>query len=111
MQFLIKLLITNAVIIFCVLIGKRFPSLGGLIATMPLTSLIVLIWLYTDNTGNYRLLTDYTVGVLWGIVPTILFFISVYLCFRRQLQFPLTLSLSFAVWLVGAFVHQWLLRR
>jgi uncharacterized membrane protein (GlpM family) len=109
MQFLIKLLITNAVIIFCVLVGKRFPSLGGLIATMPLTSLIVLIWLHSDNPGNYRLLTDYTAGVLWGIIPTILFFIAVYLCYRRQLPFSLILSVSFAVWLAGACVHQWLL--
>ncbi|HKZ16171.1 MAG TPA: DUF3147 family protein [Geobacteraceae bacterium] len=110
MQFFAKLLITNAVIIFCVLIGKRYPSLGGLIATMPLTSLLVLIWLYSDNPGNYRLLTDYTAGALWGIIPTVLFFTVVYLCFRRQLPFPVVLSAGFVLWLAGAFVHQWLLR-
>jgi hypothetical protein len=43
MSFFIKLLISNSVIIFCTQIGKRSPSLGGLIATMPLTGLIVLI--------------------------------------------------------------------
>lgn len=109
MQFIIKLLVSNAIILACVFIGKRQPSLGGLIATMPLTSLIVLVWLYTDNPGNYRLLTEYTSGVLWGIIPTILFFIAAYLCFRRQLAFPLVLSAGFAVWLAGAIVHQWLL--
>jgi uncharacterized membrane protein (GlpM family) len=109
MQFIIKLLLTNVVILACTFIGKRHPTLGGLIATMPLTSLIVLVWLYSDSPDNYRLLTDYTVGVLWGIIPTILFFASVYVCFRKQLPFPLVLSAGFAVWLTGAFVHQWLL--
>ncbi len=109
MQFFLKLLITNAVIILCVLIGRRFPSLGGLIATMPLTSLAVLAWLYSDNPGNYRLLTDYTSGVLWGIIPTILFFVVTYLCLRRQLPFPLAMAASFAIWAAGALVHQWLL--
>ncbi len=111
MQLILKLLLTNAVILACVFIGKRLPTLGGLIATMPLTSLIVLVWLYTDNPGNYGLLTDYTVGVLWGIIPTILFFAAAYACFRKQLPFFLVLSAGFAAWLAGAFVHQWFLGR
>ncbi|MRR58769.1 MAG: DUF3147 family protein [Deltaproteobacteria bacterium] len=110
MQFVLKLLLTNVVIIACVLTGKKFPSLAGLIATMPLTSLIVLIWLHSDNPGDYRLLTLYTEGVLWGIIPTILFFAVAYLCFTRQLSLPLTLSAGFGVWLLGALIHQWLLR-
>ena len=45
MPFLLKLVITNAVIIACTQIGRKYPTLAGLIATMPLTSLIVLVWL------------------------------------------------------------------
>ncbi|KAF0217890.1 MAG: hypothetical protein FD174_3153 [Geobacteraceae bacterium] len=110
MQFFTKLIITNVIIIFCAQIGRRFPTMGGLIATMPLTSLLVLIWLHTDNPGNYRLMTDYTRGVLWGIIPTILFFSVTYLCFRRELPLSLALCAGFGVWLTGAFVHQWLLK-
>lgn len=110
MPFFLKLLITNLVIFFCTWIGKRFPVLGGLIATMPLTSLLVLIWLHTDNPGNYRLMIDYTRGVMWGIVPTLLFFVAVYLCFRRALPLPHVLTAGFGVWLAGAVVHQWLVR-
>lgn len=110
MQFAIKLLLTNVIIITCTQIGRKFPTLGGLIATMPLTSLLVLLWLYSDNPGDFRLMTDYTRGVLWGIIPTILFFAVALICFRRQLPLPLVLSASFGVWLVGAAVHQWLLK-
>ena len=110
MVFFVKLLITNAIIIGCVSLGKRFPTLAGLIATMPLTSLLVLVWLYSDNPGNLNLLEKYTGGVLWGILPTIVFFAVAFLCFRREISFPLTLSFSFAAWLAGAAIHQWLLR-
>ncbi len=109
-MFFVKLLIANAIIIACTLIGKRFPTLAGLIATMPLTSLLVLVWLHTDNPGNIPLMTDYTRGVLWGIIPTILFFMVAWFCFRSRIPFTITLSASFAVWLTGAAVHQWLLR-
>ena len=110
MPFLFKLLVTNAVIVSCVLIGKRVPTLAGLIATMPLTSLLVLIWLHSDNPGDLKLMEKYTGGVLWGIIPTVLFFVIAFFCFRRGVSLPLTLSLGFAGWLAGAAVHQWLLR-
>jgi uncharacterized membrane protein (GlpM family) len=110
MPFVVKLLITNLIIVVCTQIGRKYPTLGGLIATMPLTSLIVLVWLASDNPGNIRLLADYTRGVLWGIIPTTLFFLAAYGCFRRELPFPLVLSAAFGVWVVAAGVHQWLLR-
>ncbi len=110
MQFFVKLVVTNLIIIVCVQLGRKFPTLAGLIATMPLTSLIVLIWLHTDNPGDFRLMADYTKGVLWGIIPTILFFAAAWLCFRRQWPLSTALSAGFGVWLVGAVVHQWLVR-
>lgn len=110
MPFVVKLLLANLLIIACARIGARAPSLGGLIATMPLTSLIVLIWLRVDNPGDHRLLAAYTRGVLWGIIPTVLFFAAVYLCLRREVPFLPTIAVGFAVWLAGALVHQWLLR-
>ena len=110
MSFFIKLLISVVIIVACSLIGKKMPTLAGLIATMPLTSLIVLLWLYSDNTGDYELMTNYTKGVLWGIVPTVLFFVIAFICFQKQMALHVVLSASFGVWLIGAMVHQWLLR-
>ncbi len=111
MNFLIKLLISIAVIVFCGQIGKRFPTLGGLIATMPLTGLIVLIWLYSDNPGDFNLMTRYTKGALWGILPSIMFFLVALFCFSKRLTLPVVLSASFSVWIIGAIIHQWFLGR
>jgi hypothetical protein len=109
-MFLLKLAASNLIIVSCVLIGRRFPSLGGLIATMPLTSLIVMIWLEADNPGNSRLLSDYTRGVLWGILPTIAFFVTTSLCLHKGIAFPVVLAIAGTFWLVGALLHQYLLR-
>ena len=110
MRFAIKLLISVCVIGFCAGIGRRLPTLAGLIAVMPLTGLIVLIWLYLDNPGNFNLMTDYIKGALWGIVPSVLFFLVAYLCFHKCLSLWIVLCASFAVWLVAAFIHQLLLK-
>ncbi|MHC4240569.1 MAG: DUF3147 family protein [Planctomycetota bacterium] len=86
MRFVVKLLISIAVIVFCTQIGRKLPTLAGLIAVMPLTGLVVLVWLYLDNPGNFGLVSDYCRGALWGIVPSILFFLVAFACFRRQLS-------------------------
>jgi uncharacterized membrane protein (GlpM family) len=110
MQFAIKLLISVCIIVFCMQIGNRLPKLAGLIAVMPLTGLLVMLWLYSDNPGDYAKMTDYTKGALWGIVPSILFFLVAFLCFQKQLPLRIVLCASFAVWIIAAFFHQWLLR-
>jgi uncharacterized membrane protein (GlpM family) len=111
LRFAIKLLLSLLVILLATQIGRKAPTLAGLIAVMPLTSLIVLLWLYSDHPADVSLLIGYCEGALFGIVPTILFFGTALLCFRRHLPLWAVLSASFTVWLLGAFVHQWLLRR
>ena len=62
MRFVIKLLISVCVIAICAQIGRKLPSLAGLIAVMPLTGVVVLVWLYVDNPGDFELMVDYTRG-------------------------------------------------
>lgn len=110
MDFFIKLLFSIVVIIVCTQIGRRFPSLSGLIATMPIVSVIILVWLYSDNPGDFKLMEDFTKAALWGILPSILFFIVAYYCFRNHYGIGIVLGVSFSTWLIGAFVHQWFLK-
>ena len=110
MKFVIKLLISVCIISVCAAVARKAPSLAGLIAVMPLTGLIVLIWLYLDNPGNFTLMTNYTKGALWGIIPSILFFLVAFVCFQKHLPLWIVLCASFAVWLIGAFFHQLLLK-
>ncbi|MBN1972033.1 MAG: DUF3147 family protein [Sedimentisphaerales bacterium] len=110
MRFIIKLFISLFIITLCTSIGKKLPSLAGLISVMPLTGLIVLVWLYIDNPGNHELMARYTRGALFGILPTILFFLTCFICFQRRLSLTIALCAGFAVWIIAAFIHQWLLK-
>lgn len=110
-RFFIKLLISVCIIVFCTQIGRKLPTLAGLIAVMPLTGLIVLVWLYLDNPANFNLMTAYIKGALWGILPSILFFLTAFICFRKHLTLWIVLSASFAVWFIAAFIHQLLLHK
>ncbi|MHC1742383.1 MAG: DUF3147 family protein [Syntrophobacteraceae bacterium] len=107
--FVAKMVLSLVLIVTASQVAKRIPSLGGLIATMPLTTLIVLLWIHADHPDDYERMARYTQGVLWGIIPSIAFFLVVLVCLNRQWPLWQVLTAAFAAWLLGAVVHQWLL--
>ena len=110
MQIVIKIAFSLAIILVATGIAKKLPSLAGLIGVMPLTGALVLVWVYLENKGNPHIMQDFAKGALWGILPSILFFLVVFFCLRKEFPLPLVLCAGFSVWLAGAVVHQWCLK-
>lgn len=110
MQLIIKIVLSVSVILVATAVGKRLPSTAGLIGVMPLTGALVLVWMYVENKGDPDVMQGFTKGALWGILPSILFFLVALLCFKRHLPLPVVLASSFGVWLGAALVHQWALK-
>jgi uncharacterized membrane protein (GlpM family) len=106
MQILIKAALSLIIIFSATGIARRFPSAAGLIGAMPLTGALVLIWVHIENRGDSQVMQTFAKGALWGILPSILFFLVAFLCFRRQLSLPITLISSFLCWGAAALVHQ-----
>ena len=110
MQILVKAAISVVVILAATAIGKRLPSTAGLIGVMPLTGALVLVWMHLENKGDSEVMQRFTKGALWGILPSILFFLVAFFCFKKGFSLPMVLVSSFGVWLAAAFVHQWVLK-
>jgi uncharacterized membrane protein (GlpM family) len=110
MQILIKVIISVAIILAATAIGKKLPSIAGLIGVMPLVGALVLVWMYLENKGDPNVMQEFTKGALWGILPSILFYLVALFCFKKHLSLPLVLVSSFGVWVVAAFIHQWMLK-
>jgi uncharacterized membrane protein (GlpM family) len=110
MQILLKVALSITIILIATAIAKKFPSVAGLIAVMPLTGALVLVWVYVENKGNPEVMQGFAKGALWGILPSILFFVVALLCFKKQIPLPGVLATSFGIWLLAAIVHQWVLR-
>ena len=103
--FTIKIIVSALIIAGVSELAKKLPSLGGLIAAMPLTTLLALIWLYAE-TGDYQLAHTFTRSVLFAIIPTVFFFIAALVLFRKGTPFLLVLVVSFVIYIGAALVHQ-----
>lgn len=109
MQLFIKVFISLIVILVATAVGKKLPSLAGLIGVMPLTGALVLVWIYLENRGDPAVMQPFTRGAIFGMIPTALFFLTALMCFRHHFSLPATLAAGFAVWLAAALIHQWVL--
>jgi uncharacterized membrane protein (GlpM family) len=110
MQLLIKIVLSLMIILLATLAAKRFPSAAGLIGVMPLTGALVLAWVYLENQGDPGIMTGLAKGALWGLLPSILFFLVAFFCLKKSMPLSVVLLAGFAAWLLGAVVHQWLLK-
>lgn len=110
MQILIKIVVSAIIVLAATAVAKKMPSLAGLIGVMPLAGALVLLFVYHDNRGDPAVMRDFTKGALWGMLPSILFYVVALFCFQKQLPLSVVLVASFAAWVAAACVHQWLLR-
>lgn len=110
MQILIKAALSVAIILSATAIGKKLPSTAGLIGVMPLTGALVLVWMYLESGGDAQIMQDFAKGALWGILPSILFFLVAFVCFKKNMPLAMVLITCFGVWMAAAIVHQWMLK-
>lgn len=73
-QYLIKIALTSAVVVSVSEIAKRSIVAGAVIASLPLTSLLAFVWLYSE-TGDVQKITALAQGVFWMVLASLPFFL------------------------------------
>lgn len=75
MWIAIKYAVTAAVIVLVSEIAKRSDRLGGLIAALPLVTILTLIWLYLERQPSEKL-ANHAWYTFWYVVPTLPMFLA-----------------------------------
>ena len=71
---LIKIIVTAGLIVLISEIAKINDKLGGLIAAMPIITLLVILWMYYDGNSDEKISSHMSYTLLY-IVPTIPMFL------------------------------------
>ena len=103
MQYLIlKYLITAGVVVLVSELARRSDKLGGLIAALPLVTLLTLIWLYVEQQPASKI-ANHAYYTFWYVLPTLpMFLVFPYLL--KKFGFWITLSVSMIITLVVFYI-------
>jgi hypothetical protein len=107
LHLIIKAGLSGIIIAVASEVARRAPVLGALFVSLPLVSILALIWLWQDG-GNSERLAAFAQSTFWYVLPTLPMFLVMPLLLRQGVGFWPTLAagcaLTFALYLVTVWV-------
>jgi hypothetical protein len=106
----LKVFLTAVLVVAISEIAKRSTVLGGILASLPLTSLLAFIWLYGE-TGDTAKIASLSISIFWYVLPSLVLFIALPLLLTRGMGFwpslAIASALTFAAYvaMTRAFAH------
>ena len=91
----LKAAISGAIVAAVSEIARRSPGWGGLVASLPLTSLLAMIWLWRDSADSERV-AELSISTIWFFVPSIPLFVALPLLIRNGVSFWASIALCVA---------------
>jgi len=83
---LAKAVISGLLVVAVSEVAKRYPGLGGLVASLPLVSVLGMIWLWRDTADAERMAAHAT-GTFWFVLPSLPMFLLIPALLKRGVGF------------------------
>lgn len=94
--YLTKLAITAVLIVVISEISRRSSLIGAILASIPLVSVLAMIWLYVD-TKDVEKISALATGIFWLVIPSLALFVSLPLLLKNGVNFYLSMGISIAI--------------
>jgi hypothetical protein len=95
LYLVIKAAISGVIVALVSEIARRSPGWGGLVASLPLTSLLAILWLWRD-TGDPERIAGLSIGAFWFVLPSLPMFAALPLLLRSGVGFWAALGIVVA---------------
>jgi hypothetical protein len=99
MYFILKIFISAFVIAAVSEIAKKFTWMGALLAALPLTSLLAIVWLYGETKDTQKVIA-LSKGIFWMVLPSLVFFMALPILLNLKINFAESLFLSIMVTII-----------
>jgi hypothetical protein len=99
----LKVVLTSVLVVAVSETAKRSALFGAIIASIPLTSVLAMVWLYID-TGDTEKVARLATGIFWLVLPSLVLFVSLPLLLRGGVEFYASLTISVGLTVAAYFV-------
>lgn len=97
--YLTKLLLSAGIIVLVSEVAKANATLGALIKSLPLISILAMIWLYVD-TRDVGKIAELSASTFWLVLPTLPMFLVLPALLKNGFGFYSGLGISIGVMLL-----------
>ena len=108
--FALKAILSGILIAAISEIARRSPGVAALVASLPLVSIMGVIWLWRD-TGDGSRIASHLEATFWYVLPSLPMFLLVPWLLRHGTGFWLSLGLGCLVTIALYFLLLWLAPR
>lgn len=91
--YVLKIAITTVLIVLISEIAKRSTFWGAVLASIPVVSVLAMIWIYTE-TKDIEKISQFSTSVFWLVIPSLGFFILLPLLLKKGIGFYMSLGVS-----------------
>jgi uncharacterized membrane protein (GlpM family) len=98
--YVIKVLVSSVLIVAISEISKRSSFWGGILASVPLVSVLAFIWLYID-TKSVEKISQLSYSIFWLVIPSLSLFITLPLLLKK-VDFPAAMFISIII-MIGCY--------
>ena len=102
LQDIFPVVLSILVIILVAILEKQSKLFAALIAVMPLAAPLSLWIVYSANAGDKTVVSQFSLSLLLGLLPTFAFLIAIWLAARAGMKLAPMLLTGYGVWAVGA---------
>lgn len=107
LYLIVKALLSGAIIAAVSEIAKRSPGFGALVVSLPLVSVLAMIWLWRDTHDPERL-AAHAGATFWFVLPSLPMFLLIPFLIRQGYSFWLALGLGCLLTIALYLAMTWL---
>ncbi|MGZ8899903.1 MAG: DUF3147 family protein [Limisphaerales bacterium] len=74
MLYVMKMVVSAVLVVVISEVAKRSPMWGGILASLPVVSLLAIAWLYYETNDTAKV-AAFARSTLWYVLPSLIFFL------------------------------------
>ena len=101
--YLVKIAVTTVLIVAISEIAKRSSFIAAILASIPLTSVLAMLWLYIDTKDSAKV-SALSTGVFWLVLPSLVLFVALPVLLKQGLNFYLSIGISISLTVLSYWI-------
>jgi hypothetical protein len=107
MLFALKAIVSGLLVALVSTVARRYPGWGGLLASLPLVSVLAMLWLYGE-TRDAEKVAALAMSTFWFFLPSMPMFLLIPLMIRSGWAFGVTMATALVVTMILYAGMNWL---